>query len=172
MSEGFNEPKEPLAISEDIPTFPAEARSEDDELELKLSYNDFARLYDSGKITYSQLRRGKVRRDDLPQIQAFLENSTDLPQNAGQGELAIDIPVDTVVDHKPKQANKQFFGRDFIIEKPASSRSKSFNETSTPVLRADVVQQPEEQPASQVIFCNIQDTIRFQVIRKNINMNS
>lgn len=150
-------------------------------MELKVSYADYARLYDSGLITYSQLRRGRVRQSDVLLIQAFLNHSSNghvvqgplSPQqqrlpSASQGQLVLDLPVaeTAAVERSPKRPDKHMFDRDFIVD-DSRSRSKRPHSVSTspvkPVTHVDVQQLTPVQPQQHIITCNIQDTIHFQV---------
>lgn len=137
------------------------AHSDDDDVELKLSYADFARLYNSNIITYSQLRRGRVNRNDIPRIEAFLKNSDSPPTPELREEFSLDLPEDLMAQ---RSRRVERFDRDFIVD--SSSRTSRSN--PPPSSLSVALKQPDErrqstQQQQPVIVCDIQDTVRFQV---------
>lgn len=139
-----------------------EAHSDDDDVELKLSYADFARLYDSSIITYSQLRRGRVHRNDIPRIEAFLKNSDSPPTPEFREEFSLDLPEDLLAQ---RSRRVERFDRDFIVD--GGSRTSRSNpppsNLSVALKQPDERRQSTQQQQQPVIVCDIQDTVRFQV---------
>lgn len=141
QSQGMDhQPMEIILTKDDEETKMAE---EDDEVEVHFTYKEFEKLLNAGKITTSQMRSGRVKKQELKAIQEFLDqDNTSIDQPNENHDLTVDEMYQANIDCGLKRVDSKRYKRDYVIirNSPQVSRKhwevRSSSTSSAPVVSA------------------------------------
>ena len=124
--------------------------SDDDEVELHLSYVEFEQLFEAGIVSKLQLSRGRVKRSELARIHQFMHEEEVNPAGSPDSHHSLTATLDDhprSVDCGLKRVDSKRYKRDYVINRDASKSSHAKWQVRTPSAEGtDVVRSSSSEP--------------------------
>ena len=124
--------------------------SDDDEVELHLSYVEFEQLFEAGIVSKLQLSRGRVKRSELARIHQFMHEEEVNPAGSPDSNHSLTATLDAhprSVDCGLKRVDSKRYKRDYVINRDASKSSHAKWQVRTPSAEGtDVVRSSSSEP--------------------------
>ena len=124
--------------------------SDDDEVELHLSYVEFEQLFEAGIVSKLQLSRGRVKRSELARIHQFMHEEEVNPAGSPDSHHSLTTSMDDhlrSVDCGLKRVDSKRYKRDYVINRDVSKSSHAKWQVRTPSAEGtDVVRSSSSEP--------------------------